>query len=576
MDQLVYVDRRVGRDIIPTLRTTSASRTSRRCSSRVGRARAHGAGGRAAGRLGAAAARLEGQRVEVHRSRAAPRCSSPRSRPPTADPRTTRCCSTATSTSSPSSGWRDGPRPLGARHRGRPALRPRRRRRRLRHVRRADRHRGRRAGGVPHRRCVVLIEASEESGSPDLPAHIDVLGRPHRHAEPRRVPRLGLRSTTTASGSPPRCAGCSPASSGRGAHRRRALRRRQRRDPLDVPHRPPAARPHRGRDDRRDPRRASSTPTSPPTGRQSSDETAEGSAKTLAAGSRSSTASDRSPTTRPSSSSSTARGSRARDHRRRRPAPATGAGNVLRPSTSLYLSLRIPPTARPRSSGRRARAALTADPPYGATVSYARDKPRPAGTRRPFAPWLGTLHGASRHVRPPPPRSAKAARSRSWACSASKFPDAQFVVTGVLGPGSNAHGPNEFLHLPTARKLTAARRCSSPATRPTLASVVGVRAVGRCACSRRRRRRSRPYRLRCRGTVAAIASGIPRRLTAITSATRANPAAAHRRRLAGGHSPVVGAAVDGGDHGGPDRRPHVARHVGDAEARRPSPPARRS
>ena len=37
-----------------------------------------------------------------------------------------------------------------------------------------------------------------------------------------------------------------------------------------------------------------------------------------------------------------------------------------------------------------------------------------------------------------------------------KFPEAQFCVTGVLGPGSNAHGPNEFIHLPTGRKLTAA------------------------------------------------------------------------------------------------------------------------
>jgi di/tripeptidase len=35
------------------------------------------------------------------------------------------------------------------------------------------------------------------------------------------------------------------------------------------------------------------------------------------------------------------------------------------------------------------------------------------------------------------------------------FPDAQFVITGVLGPGANAHGPNEYLHLPTARRLTA-------------------------------------------------------------------------------------------------------------------------
>jgi acetylornithine deacetylase/succinyl-diaminopimelate desuccinylase-like protein len=37
-----------------------------------------------------------------------------------------------------------------------------------------------------------------------------------------------------------------------------------------------------------------------------------------------------------------------------------------------------------------------------------------------------------------------------------QFPAAQFVITGVLGPGSNAHGPNEFLDLETARRLTGA------------------------------------------------------------------------------------------------------------------------
>jgi acetylornithine deacetylase/succinyl-diaminopimelate desuccinylase-like protein len=35
------------------------------------------------------------------------------------------------------------------------------------------------------------------------------------------------------------------------------------------------------------------------------------------------------------------------------------------------------------------------------------------------------------------------------------FPKTQFVVTGVLGPHSNAHGPNEFLHIPFATKLSA-------------------------------------------------------------------------------------------------------------------------
>lgn len=36
-----------------------------------------------------------------------------------------------------------------------------------------------------------------------------------------------------------------------------------------------------------------------------------------------------------------------------------------------------------------------------------------------------------------------------------RFPSAQFLVTGVMGPESNAHGPNEFLDLPTARRVTA-------------------------------------------------------------------------------------------------------------------------
>jgi hypothetical protein len=37
----------------------------------------------------------------------------------------------------------------------------------------------------------------------------------------------------------------------------------------------------------------------------------------------------------------------------------------------------------------------------------------------------------------------------------ARFPDAQFLVTGLLGPNSNAHGPNEFLHIETGKRLTA-------------------------------------------------------------------------------------------------------------------------
>ena len=38
----------------------------------------------------------------------------------------------------------------------------------------------------------------------------------------------------------------------------------------------------------------------------------------------------------------------------------------------------------------------------------------------------------------------------------AKFPDAQFVITGVLGPQSNAHGPNEFLDIAMGKAVTLA------------------------------------------------------------------------------------------------------------------------
>ena len=34
-----------------------------------------------------------------------------------------------------------------------------------------------------------------------------------------------------------------------------------------------------------------------------------------------------------------------------------------------------------------------------------------------------------------------------------KFPQAQFAIVGVLGPKSNAHGPNEFIHIDFTKKL---------------------------------------------------------------------------------------------------------------------------
>jgi acetylornithine deacetylase/succinyl-diaminopimelate desuccinylase-like protein len=134
------------------------------------------------------------------------------------------------------------------------------------------------------------------------------------------------------------------------------------------------------------------------------------------------------------------------------------AGNVLRPSTTLALSLRLPPTADAAAAERAFSEAFTADPPQGAVVTYKSAGAASGWNAPPLAPWLEAAVQ----------RASQATFGREAALMGEggsipfigmlgeKFPAAQFVITGVLGPHSNAHGPNEFIHLPTGRKVTAA------------------------------------------------------------------------------------------------------------------------
>jgi acetylornithine deacetylase/succinyl-diaminopimelate desuccinylase-like protein len=137
--------------------------------------------------------------------------------------------------------------------------------------------------------------------------------------------------------------------------------------------------------------------------------------------------------------------------------PCDRAGNVLRSSTSLYLSLRIPPTLDPVQASDDLARLLTEDPPYGAQVTYRADKKSTGWDAPATAPWLQeSLRAASIAAFGNPARAMGEGGSISFmGMLGHRFPKAQFVVTGVLGPGSNAHGPNEFLHVPTARKVTA-------------------------------------------------------------------------------------------------------------------------
>jgi acetylornithine deacetylase/succinyl-diaminopimelate desuccinylase-like protein len=136
--------------------------------------------------------------------------------------------------------------------------------------------------------------------------------------------------------------------------------------------------------------------------------------------------------------------------------PIVSAGNVLRPFTRLKLSLRIPPRVDPDVAASALKQALESDPPYGAKISFT-DINASAGWDAPeMAPWLDkALEAASqRHFGKPAMYMGEGGTIPFMYMLGEKFPKAQFCITGVLGPGSNAHGPNEFLHLPTARKLT--------------------------------------------------------------------------------------------------------------------------
>jgi len=136
--------------------------------------------------------------------------------------------------------------------------------------------------------------------------------------------------------------------------------------------------------------------------------------------------------------------------------PIGSAGNVLRPFTRLKLSLRIPPRVDPKVAAEAVKQALEKDPPYGAQVAFS-DINANAGWDAPeIAPWLDkALDAASqRHFGKPSMYMGEGGTIPFMYMLGEKFPSAQFCITGVLGPHSNAHGPNEFLHLPTARKLT--------------------------------------------------------------------------------------------------------------------------
>jgi acetylornithine deacetylase/succinyl-diaminopimelate desuccinylase-like protein len=131
-------------------------------------------------------------------------------------------------------------------------------------------------------------------------------------------------------------------------------------------------------------------------------------------------------------------------------------GNVLRPFTAAKISMRLPPSADAEAAAARVAAVLTDDPPDGARVTVVTEGSQ--GFDAPvMAPWLAeAVEQASEAYFGQPAGSAGEGGTIPFLSALQeKYPAAQFLVTGVLGPESNAHGPNEMLHLPTAKRVTA-------------------------------------------------------------------------------------------------------------------------
>jgi acetylornithine deacetylase/succinyl-diaminopimelate desuccinylase-like protein len=132
------------------------------------------------------------------------------------------------------------------------------------------------------------------------------------------------------------------------------------------------------------------------------------------------------------------------------------AGNVLRPMTAVKISLRLPPVVDANAAGAALKRILEHEPPYGAHVTFEPEQAASGWNAAELGVWLReSIDSASQiYFGKPAVYMGEGGTIPFMAMLGERFPEAQFLITGVLGPHSNAHGPNEFLHIPTSKKLT--------------------------------------------------------------------------------------------------------------------------
>lgn len=133
------------------------------------------------------------------------------------------------------------------------------------------------------------------------------------------------------------------------------------------------------------------------------------------------------------------------------------AGNVMRPLTSLKLSMRLPPLVNPKMAAAVMHETLTQAPPYQAKVRFSVGDGSQGWNAPKLSPWLEQAadEASNTYYGKPAAYMGEGGTIPFMGMLGEQFPEAQFMITGVLGPHSNAHGPNEFLHLDMVEKLTA-------------------------------------------------------------------------------------------------------------------------
>lgn len=136
--------------------------------------------------------------------------------------------------------------------------------------------------------------------------------------------------------------------------------------------------------------------------------------------------------------------------------PVDKAGNVTIPTLTTKLSIRIPAGIDPDDAVEVVKEVLEKDPPFGATVSFTPGHGGPGWEAPPVAPWLEQAsHKASMlFYDKPSAYIGEGGTIPFMGMLGEMYPQAQFLITGVLGPKSNAHGPNEFLHIEMVKRLT--------------------------------------------------------------------------------------------------------------------------